>query len=459
MYSRRLREMVVDLFHGDGVSCADIVEFLAGELGDGAPTRSTVRRWVSEDPRHASSRGRQGASYTLEDRMRAVRMALDGMACRDVAAAVGCSAASVRNWVRAWREKGGAGLVTGRDDVAPPAVAPADGSVEELRRQVEELRLENAVMRETLRILKAAGPRPDSAVLTNGERTRVVDALRDEFGLGACLEAVGLARSTYYYQRAVRGREDKYGQLRRRVRSLFEEHGRAVGYRTIHRWLRQDGEEPVVVSEKVVLRIMGEEGLRPVYLGRARAWSSYAGETAPAPGNLVARDFHADAPNRLWVTDVTMFAMDGYRCWLSPVIDCFDGMIVSWRMSPSPDAAMSEGMLADAIATLADGETPVIHSDRGCHYRWPGWVRLCEEHGLVRSMSAKGCSPDNAAAEGFFGRIKNEFYHGRDWRNVGYEEFHRRLAAYLTHYNETRIKKSLGWMSPVQYRKSLGLAI
>lgn len=97
-------------------------------------------------------------------------------------------------------------------------------------------------------------------------------------------------------------------------------------------------------------------------------------------------------------------------------------------------------------------------SDRGCHYRWDEWIRICEEHGLIRSMSAKGCSPDNAAAEGFFGRLKNELFYGRDWRGVGYEEFRERLAAYLTHYNETRIKKSLDWMSPVQYRRSLGLA-
>ena len=60
--------------------------------------------------------------------------------------------------------------------------------------------------------------------------------------------------------------------------------------------------------------------------------------------------------------------------------------------------------------------------------------------------------------EGFFGRLKNEFFHCRDWRGVGYERFRERLAAYLTHSNETRIKKSLGWQSPVQYRKSLGLA-
>ena len=63
-------------------------------------------------------------------------------------------------------------------------------------------------------------------------------------------------------------------------------------------------------------------------------------------------------------------------------------------------------------------------------------------------MSAKGCSPDNAAAEGFFGRLKNELFYGRDWRGVGYEEFRERLAAYLTHYNETRTQEVTGLDEP-----------
>ena len=75
------------------------------------------------------------------------------------------------------------------------------------------------------------------------------------------------------------------------------------------------------------------------------------------------RDFHADAPNMLWVTDVTQFTMDGYKCWLSPVVDCFDGMVVSWTLSRSPNADMANRMLLDAVATLRDGEHPIIHSD------------------------------------------------------------------------------------------------
>lgn len=398
-------------------------------------------------------------SYTPECKTNAARRALEDEPLARVARDAGCTPTSVYQWMRRYRSEGILGLMDRRNAPMPAEPMPAAGDdVEELRRQVEVLRLENAVMRETIDVLKADDPRLDPSMLTNRERTRVVDAIRGEFGLAACLKAVGLKRSTYYYERGAIAAGDRYAVLRARVAGLFEQGGRAWGYRTIHRMLRLDESDPIVVSEKVVRRIMREGAMRPVYLKRPKRWSSYAGEIGEAPANLVERDFHADAPNMLWVTDVTQFTMDGYKCWLSPVVDCFDGMVVSWTLSRSPNADMANRMLLDAVATLRDGEHPIIHSDRGCHYRWDEWIRICEEHGLIRSMSAKGCSPDNAAAEGFFGRLKNELFYGRDWRGVGYEEFRERLAAYLTHYNETRIKKSLDWMSPVQYRRSLGLA-
>ena len=73
-------------------------------------------------------------------------------------------------------------------------------------------------------------------------------------------------------------------------------------------------------------------------------------------------------------------------------------------------------------------------------------------------MSKKGCSPDNSACEGFFGRLKNEFFYYRDWRGVDYDAFVSMLDGYIAYYNNERIKQSLGWMSPVEYRKSMGLA-
>jgi transposase InsO family protein len=73
-------------------------------------------------------------------------------------------------------------------------------------------------------------------------------------------------------------------------------------------------------------------------------------------------------------------------------------------------------------------------------------------------MSKKGCSPDNSACEGFFGRLKNEMFYGKSWQGVGADEFIDILDEYIHWYNEKRIKMLPGAMSPLEYRRSLGLA-
>ena len=119
-----------------------------------------------------------------------------------------------------------------------------------------------------------------------------------------------------------------------------------------------DGETPVVVSEKVVRRVMTKKGLVPAQArsGRRR-YSSYRGELAERPANLPLRedgthDFHAAAPFELVVTDVTMFSLNGFRCYLSPVIDCFDGCPVAWATSRSPDDALTLGPLREACEEM-----------------------------------------------------------------------------------------------------------
>lgn len=115
-------------------------------------------------------------------------------------------------------------------------------------------------------------------------------------------------------------------------------------------------------------------------------------------------------------------------------------------------------MLDAAIETVTNGkERPIVHSDRGAHYRWPGWLTRISNAQMVRSMSRKGCSQDHAACEGFFGRLKTELFYPRDWTTITIEQFVAEVDAYIRCYNEKRIKISLGSLSPVEYRKSLGL--
>ncbi|PYE30082.1 integrase-like protein [Rhizobium sp. PP-WC-1G-195] len=117
-------------------------------------------------------------------------------------------------------------------------------------------------------------------------------------------------------------------------------------------------------------------------------------------------------------------------------------------------------MLDVAIVTVIEvEERPIVHSDRGAHYRWPGWLTQISEAKLFRSMSRKGCPQDNAACEGFFGRLKNELFYPREWKAMTIEQFVGEVDAYICWYNEKRIKISLGSLSPVEYRKSLGLIL
>ena len=333
---------------------------------------------------------------------------------------------------------------------APPATGPLAG--------LNEDQIENLLLRAVLADLKAEGW--DPASISNrskcelGERLRRATALP----LRSITGFLRISKSSYEYWRPrVAAPRDRDADIRDRVVRIFREGSGCWGYRTVWARLRREG---VRASEKRVARVMREEGLEVVYnKRRARGYSSYAGEVSKAPENLVNRRFRADEPNRLWLTDITEFRLPGgEKVYLSPIVDCFDGMPVAWSIGLHPDKRLANSSLLKACAARPAGARTTIHSDRGGRYRWPEWIGICEENGLVRSMSAKGCSPDNSACEGFFGRLKNEFFHYRDWEGVTAEEFMGRLEAYLVYYREERIKKSLGWLSPMEYRRKLGYA-
>jgi putative transposase len=167
-----------------------------------------------------------------------------------------------------------------------------------------------------------------------------------------------------------------------------------------------------------------------------------------------------DETHFLWLTDVTQFSTPAGRLYLSPVLDCFDGTIVSRATSTSPDAETASPMPGAALDTTTDRERRHLatHPGCGCLCRWPERMDICEEAGIARSTSRRGCSPDNSRTGGFFGTMKTETSHGRDWAGVTLDELGKRIDAYIERHNTTRIKRSLGSMSPLQYRRSLGLA-
>lgn len=450
-YSQTQIAQAIAHYFATGECLAHTMRELGYPADDGA-----LARWIDKaEPGRRMLKGTTKRKYDDDFKAEVITAVKSGMTATEAQERFGVSRDTIRWWIPTvgglgaeMRKKNDSGGNAAHDDIDE-----MQAKLAELRRQVRELELERDVLSETIDIL-GKGLGTDPKRLTNAEKAELVDRLRGKWGLSVVLAAVALPRSSYQYRVEAGRKPDKYADLRIRISEIFEASERRYGYRRIHGELAREG---VCVSEKVVSRLMGEEGLIAKGRKRRRRYSSYAGEISAAPPNLVNRDFHADAPNRLWLTDITEFSLPAGKVYLSPVIDCFDGLVVSWTASTSPNSELANTMLKGAIETLAEGEFPIIHSDRGCHYRWPGWISICENSGLTRSMSKKGCSPDNSAMEGFFGRMKNEMFYGEDWSEFTIEGFMSEIGDYMTWCNNERIKVSLGDLSPMEYRLSKSL--
>ena len=360
-------------------------------------------------------------------------------------------------------EKKGEPVSKEYDDL-PDDIEVLQDMLREAKMQLRRVQLELDVRQATLEIVKK-DPGADQGLLTNAEKAAMVTALRAKYKLCEILPVVGMAKSSYEYARSAqaRGETGEHAAARRAVVEAFEASGGTYGYRRVYAQVNANAEDGAAIGEWTVRSIMEEERLVARAAKKKRRYSSYAGEISEAPENLLRDErgkhhFRADKPNELWITDVTEFRIPAGKVYLSPIIDCFDGMPLSWSISTSPDAEMANSSLLGACEWLNEGDRPKIHSDRGCHYRWPGWIEICKKNGLVRSMSRKGCSPDNARCEGYFGRLKIEFFYGCDWSGVTIEKFMGMLDAYLRWYRDIRIKSDLDYRSPMQYRRDLGLA-
>ena len=270
------------------------------------------------------------------------------------------------------------------------------------------MQFEVDVLKETLAVLKK-DPGVDLTALKNREKAVIIGALREKYALPILLTHFHMARSSYYYQQTVMHKPDKYLPFRAQITSVFYENRGVYGYRRIHLALKKEG---ITLSEKVIRHITKKDRLS-VFVPKRAKYSSYLGEITPEVENIISRNFHADKPYEKLLTDITEFALPDGKLYLSTMVDCFDGMVVGWTIGSRPNADLVNTMLNGVIANLLDGCHPIVHSDRGCYYRWSGWIERMKKAGLTRSMSKKGCSPDNAACEGFFGRLKNELFYGR----------------------------------------------
>lgn len=235
--------------------------------------------------------------------------------------------------------------------------------------------------------------------------------------MAALLAFANIPRSTFYYCVRQFDKPDLDADLKLLIQSIYEEHQGRYGYRRIRDELFNRGHR---VNHKKVQRIMKELGLKSVV--RMKKYRSYKGTVGKIAPNVLDRNFKADKPNEKWVTDITEFKLFGEKLYLSPVLDLFNGEIITYTIGSRPTYSLVSEMLTKAFKRLSEEDELLLHSDQGWHYQMKPYQHALMEQGVTQSMSRKGNCYDNAVMENFFGIIKSELLYLNEFENINHFE-------------------------------------
>ena len=276
----------------------------------------------------------------------------------------------------------------------------------------------------------------------------VVTELRQKYKLTSLLKLANMPRSTYYYWLKALKKEDKYKDIKEEINNIFVENKGRYGYRRITLELKNRGYK---INHKTVQRLMKQLGLISIVRPKRR-YNSYKGTIGKVAKNILKRDFKATKPNEKWATDITEFKVHNEKLYLSPIVDLFNGEIVSYNISRRPMFNQVVDMIEKAFSKIPNNTYLVLHSDQGWQYQMNQYQKLLRNKCVIQSMSRKGNCLDNACAENFFGILKSELFYVKEKEYNNVDELEKDIIEYIEYYNNKRIKGKLKGMSPVQYR-------
>ena len=269
--------------------------------------------------------------------------------------------------------------------------------------------------------------------------------LRHKFDLDLLLNQTNMARSSYYYHEKRIQLTDKYQSVKELIKQIYHHHKGRFGYRRITLKINQKG---ILINHKTVLKLMKILGLKSVI--RIKKYKSYKGELGKIAPNVLNRNFKAISPNQKWATDITEFNVLGKKLYLSPIIDLFNGEIISYELSERANFDQIIAMLKKSFKRITNQTNLILHSDQGWQYQMKQYQTILKDKGIIQSMSRKGNCLDNAIIENFFGILKSELFYLKQYKSI--TQLKHEIKEYIIYYNNDRIKQNLKGMSPIKYR-------
>jgi putative transposase len=280
---------------------------------------------------------------------------------------------------------------------------------------------------------------------------RFITEHQARWGVEPICRVLQVAPSSYYAAigRPVSARRQRDAMLKVAIRRVWDEHRQVYGADKVWAQLKREG---IAVARCTVERLMRELGLRGVVRGKPHVQTTVGDDTSNRPLDLVARQFRAPAPNRLWVADLTYVKTHSGWVYVAFVVDVYSRFVVGWQASRSLRADLALEALEMALwARRAVPLTGLIHhSDRGVQYLAIRYTARLAEAGVVPSVGSRGDSFDNALAESFNGLYKTELIrHRGPWRGLDDVEY--ATLEYIDWFNHRRLHGELGLRPPAEF--------
>jgi transposase InsO family protein len=279
---------------------------------------------------------------------------------------------------------------------------------------------------------------------------RFVHAYRETFRVGMMCRVLKVSRSGSYAWRlrqpSLREKDDR--ALAGRIREVHAASRETYGAPRIHAALRTEGTR---VGRKRIARLMQGEGLSGCAKQRFKRTATVRSEL-PAPPNLVDGRFHCEAPDRIWVGDITHIRTREGWLYLAVLLDLFSRKVVGYATANHTRQQLALEAFDRAVATRRPQPGLVHHTDRGSVYLSTEYQGRLDRFEMHCSVSKPGRCADNAVAESFFHTLKTEWLYHFDFHTR--EEARLAVFEYIEgFYNRTRLHSTIGYRSPEEYER------
>ena len=365
--------------------------------------------------------------YSSAEKSEAIKRYQHGEPIHEISQATGISKSTLYSWIKPYSQ------IVSCDHMS---VTLKD--YDDLKRHAEKLEC-------MIKVLKCASC---TATAPLSEKLAALEAMYGQYSVRVLCEALEVPRGTFY-NHILRNKKgnSSYAQHRRelcaKILSIHEDTGHVLGARKIRAILMEQGE---CVSLKLVNELMKEMNLSSA---RKSAKCDVPALCSPKKkANLLHRSFHADAPNKIWVSDVTCIKLKNRYYYICVIIDLFSRKVVSYRISLSNSTQLVTSTFKSAYQKRVPCGELTFHSDQGTPYTSYAFQRLLHQRHVKQSFSNPGSPLDNAVAESFFSTMKKEELYRIDYQSEA--QFRQRVEAYVSFFNHVRPHMSLNYKTPDQ---------